>query len=254
MADDALRVSPAGASAEARLGEQAVDPREAQFLATEHWSLLATRSLSWNEAFSRSAMFLSTLSAGTVALALVGPATSFGQPFVIFALLILSVTLFLGVATFVRLTQVNNEDLYWVAGMNRLRAAYVRLVPGIEMDFFSGWTVDATGISRTFAAIDVISRPSPLHMLVTTPAVVGVISSGIAGMIVGLVAIQLGGDMALAIAMGLLSFVAGVALLIAYAIRESRRYIDRITAIAAAGTGRRRVDEEPGVSPVHGAG
>src|SRR5262245_40195469 len=44
--------------------------RRAQLLSTEHWSLLATRSMSWNEAFSRTGMFLSTLSAATVALAL----------------------------------------------------------------------------------------------------------------------------------------------------------------------------------------
>ena len=39
--------------------------RRAQFLATEHWSLLATRSLSWNESFSRSSMFLTSLSTAT---------------------------------------------------------------------------------------------------------------------------------------------------------------------------------------------
>ncbi|HTJ61558.1 MAG TPA: hypothetical protein VL333_10255, partial [Candidatus Saccharimonadales bacterium] len=46
-----------------------------QMLTTEHWSLLATRSMSWNEAFSRAAMFLSVLSGATVALALVAQAT-----------------------------------------------------------------------------------------------------------------------------------------------------------------------------------
>src|SRR5215217_5616027 len=82
--------------------------RRAQLLATEHWSLLATRSMSWNEAFSRTSMFLSVLSAATVALALAGPAMSFGTGFELFALIVLSVTLFLGVATYVRLIQVNN--------------------------------------------------------------------------------------------------------------------------------------------------
>ena len=98
--------------------------RRAQLLSTEHWSLLATRSMSWNEAFSRTGMFLSTLSAGTVALALAGPAMQFGSAFPLFALVVLSVTLFLGLATYVRLLQVNNEDLYWVAGMNIIRNAY----------------------------------------------------------------------------------------------------------------------------------
>jgi hypothetical protein len=207
------------------------DPREAQFLATEHWSLLATRSLSWNEAFSRSGMFLSTLSAATVALALVGPATSFGQEFIVFALVILSVTLFLGVATFVRLTQVNNEDVYWVAGMNRLRSAYVRLVPGIEHDFVAGWTLDPPGISRTFAAVDVVSKPSPLHMLVTTPAVVGIISAAIAAVIAGLLTIEASTAMSAAVGVGIVVFIATVVLFIVYGIRESRTYLERMSGL-----------------------
>jgi len=59
--------------------------RRVQLLSTEHWSLLATRSMSWNEAFSRTNTFLSTLSAGTVALALAGPAMLFGSAFALFA-------------------------------------------------------------------------------------------------------------------------------------------------------------------------
>lgn len=225
---------PAGPEPRAAMppGEDAHDPRLAQFLATEHWSLLATRSLSWNEAFSRSGMFLSTLSAATVALALVGPATDFGREFAIFAVVILSITLFLGVATFVRLTQVNNEDLYWVAGMNRLRSAYARLVPGIEADFFAGWTVDPPGIARTFAATDV-SKPTPLHMLVTTPAVVGIISAAIAGVIAGLVAIQVSGGMGVAIGLGIAVFVVGVIAFLAFTIREGTHFIDRLTAMVA---------------------
>lgn len=230
MAHEALPVPPdhqTGVTSE----DRRIDPREAQFLATEHWSLLATRSMSWNEAFSRTAMFLSTLSAATVALALVGPATSFDQEFVIFALVILSITLFLGVATFIRLTQINNEDLFWVAGMNKLRGSYVRLVPGIEADFLAGWTLDPQGLSRTFGAVDV-SRPSPLHLLVTTPAVVGIISAAITGVIVGLVAIQIWSSMGPAIGAGAVAFVAAIVIFVAVGIRDSNRFIGRIGAIA----------------------
>ena len=70
-----------------------------QLLATEHWSLLATRSLSWNESFARAGMFLTLLSGAIVALALVAQATSFGDAFVLFAVMILPVVLFIGVAT-----------------------------------------------------------------------------------------------------------------------------------------------------------
>ena len=45
-----------------------------QILSTEHWSLLATRSLAWNETFTRATMFMSALSFAVVSLALVGQA------------------------------------------------------------------------------------------------------------------------------------------------------------------------------------
>lgn len=208
---------------------QPIDPaRRAQLLSTEHWSLLATRSMSWNEAFSRTGMFLSTLSAATVALALAGPAMSFGGAFPLFALVVLAVTLFLGLATYVRLVQVNNEDLYWVAGMNLIRNAYTGLSPGIEDHFVSGHSLDAEGMARTFGAVDVTTNPSPLHALVTTPAVVAVISSAIAGTIAGLVTVQVGMDAPLAIAVGIGVFLAVAVALLGYGLREYKRYVERV--------------------------
>ena len=202
--------------------------RRAQLLSTEHWSLLATRSMSWNEAFSRTGMFLSTLSAATVALALAGPAMSFGSSFPLFALVVLSVTLFLGLATYIRLLQVNNEDLYWVAGMNTIRAAYTKLSPGIEDDFVTGHSLDTEGMARTFGAVDVTSSVSPWHMLVTTPAVVAVISSAIAGVMAGLLASQLRMSLEVAVAVGIGAFLVAVVGLIAYGRREANRYIHRV--------------------------
>ena len=205
------------------------DPaREAQLLATEHWSLLATRSMSWNEAFSRTGMFLSTLSAATVALALAGPAMSFGSAFPLFALVVLSVTLFLGLATYVRLTQVNNEDLYWATGMNIIRNAYTKLSPGIEQHFVTGYTLDTEGMARTYGAVDVTSGVSPWHMLVTTPAVVAVISSAIAGVMGGLIAGQLSMVLELAVFVGIAVFVLFVVVLMAWGRREANAYIARV--------------------------
>jgi hypothetical protein len=215
---------------DAAVAETTETNRRAQLLSTEHWSLLATRSMSWNEAFSRTGMFLSTLSASTVALALAGPAMSFGSAFPLFALVVLSVTLFLGLATYVRLLQVNNEDLYWVAGMNKIREAYTRLSPGIEEDFVTGHSLDTDGMARTFGALDVTSSVSPWHMLVTTPAVVAVISSAIAGVMGGLVAGQLSMALEAAVVVGIGVFLVAVVALIAYGRREADRYIARVMA------------------------
>ena len=201
--------------------------RRAQFLATEHWSLLATRSMSWNESFARCSMFLTSLSTATVALALVGSATDFGPEFVVFALVVLSITLFLGVATFIRLSQVNNEDLYWVAGMNRLRGVYARLEPGIEEEFVTGTTLDTAGFAQTYGAMDVTGF-SALHVFVTTPGVIGIVCSAIAGVIAGLVALQMTPAMTSAIWVGLAVGVVSAVLFIAYAKRDAAAYLARM--------------------------
>jgi hypothetical protein len=201
--------------------------RRAQFLATEHWSLLATRSMSWNESFSRTSMFLTSLSTATVALALVGSATTFGPEFVTFALVVLSITLFLGVATFIRLSQVNNEDLYWVAGMNRLRGQYAKLEPGIEDEFVAGTTLDAKGFALTYGAMDVTGFSS-IHFFVTTPGVIGIVCSVLAGVIAGLVALQAAPSMNAAIWVGLVVSLIATALFIVYARRDASGYLARM--------------------------
>src|SRR3954447_11980346 len=91
-----------------------------QILATEHWSLLATRSITYSAIFSRTNIFLTVVSAAVVALALVAQATDFGDRFYVFALLVLPVTLFIGVATFIRIVDARLEDFWLVYGMNRL--------------------------------------------------------------------------------------------------------------------------------------
>lgn len=100
-----------------------------QVLATEHWGLLATRSLAWNESFTRAGMFLSALSGAIVALALVAQATSFSGDFTLFALIILPVVLFIGVTTFIRIGRSNGYDALCVVGMNRIRHAYLEISP-----------------------------------------------------------------------------------------------------------------------------
>ena len=101
----------------------------AQILATEHWSLLATRSMTWSEIFSRTGIFLTVLSAIVVALSLVAHGTGFGQTFRVFALLVLPIGLLIGLGTYVRLVEADIEDVWLVTGMNRIRQAYMQLVP-----------------------------------------------------------------------------------------------------------------------------
>jgi hypothetical protein len=198
-----------------------------QILTTEHWSLLATRSMSWNEAFSRTGMFLSLLSGAVVALALVAQATAFGEGFTLFALLLLPVVLFVGIATYVRLVEINEEDARWVAGMNVLRHAYLEQVPELERYFITGTTDDKAGVMQTFGA-----TPGPgtfAHQFVTTPGMLAVVDAVLAGVLAGVVAMVLdtGANLRmgtpLMLVVGVAVFLISIALLFAYQYRAAVR-------------------------------
>jgi hypothetical protein len=215
----AMEHQPSGPPQAATAGDHpdaAARALRVQMLATEHWSLLATRSLSWNESFARASMFLTLLSGATVALALVAQATAFGEGFAVFALLILPVVLFIGLATYVRLLEINNEDYVWVRGMNRLRGAYLEMDPELARYFITGTTEDAEGIFRTFGSLP--GEPDSLdtglfHGFVTTPTTIAFVDAMLAAVLAAIVAVEVTKTMLPTAAIGILAFfVAGAAL------------------------------------------
>ena len=161
-----------------------------QVLATEHWGLLATRSLTWNESFTRAGMFLSTLSGAIVALALVAQATEFGGEFTLFALVILPVVLFIGLTTYLRMGSSNYYDALCVVGMNRIRHAYLQLTPEVEPYLVMGTYDDEKNVNLSMGTPP--GTNLVLDILVSTPFVVCTINSVIAGVIGALIARQLG--------------------------------------------------------------
>jgi hypothetical protein len=108
-----------------------------QILATEHWSLLATRSVTYTESLGRVNVFLAILSGAVIALALVAQADHFGPTFISIAIMTLVVVLFAGIATIARLMHLNRDDFRWVLGMNRLRHGYLQLHPELEPNFMT---------------------------------------------------------------------------------------------------------------------
>jgi hypothetical protein len=154
-----------------------------QILATEHWSLLATRGMAWNEMFSRTGMFLTTLSASMVAIALVADATDSQSTFRGFALLIIPVVLLLGVGTYIRLLESRIEDMWAVVGMNRLRRGYFEIAPDLERYFVTSSHDDNPGIIKTYHLGDAPVR-SPF--ISATFVIVGVIDAVLIGLLAGL--------------------------------------------------------------------
>jgi len=123
-----------------------------QILATEHWSVLATRAITYNESLSRVTIFLAILSGAVIALALVAQADQFGPAFISIAIPILAVVLFTGIATISRLTALNRDDYRWVIAMNRLRNAYLELHPELEPHFTTSPYDDLPGALLTPAS------------------------------------------------------------------------------------------------------
>jgi hypothetical protein len=193
------------------------DPRTAQILATEHWSLLAGRSLAYNEAFSRAGMFLTFLSASLIVMGFAIATDRFADAVVPIVALLLAVDLFIGLATLGRLIDAGSEELVAIAGMNRIRHAYTEMIPGIQRYFIASIHDDARGILSSFGTLGVgEGPPSPFsniaHGLTTTVGMVAVINCVITGALVAVIALGLGADSGLALVLGVGGFVALFAL------------------------------------------
>jgi len=165
-----------------------------QILATEHWSLLATRALTYNESLSRVTIFLSILSGAVIALALVAQVSRFGPAFISIAIPLLSVVAFTGISTIGRLMQLNADDFRWVLGMNRLRRAYLDLHPELEPYFITGGYDDLAGALQTIGYPMASSKRvgSVLHTIQVLPGMLSVIVAAVVGAIVALAVLALG--------------------------------------------------------------
>jgi hypothetical protein len=122
----------------------------AQMLATEHWSLLATRSQTWSEVMGRITAQFTFASAVLVVLALGVQQMGYGSDFRWLAAGLGLAVLLTGTLTAIRVGNASQEDYLLVLGMNRLRRAYVDLDPGIADYLVTGSSDDAAGMTRSY--------------------------------------------------------------------------------------------------------
>ena len=199
-----------------------------QILSTEHWSLLASRALAWNESFTRAGMFLTALTGSIVALALVAQADGFGDGFRLFALVVLPVVLLIGIGTNLRMGMSNYHDAVCVTGMNRIRAGYLEIAPDLDRFFVMGTSDDMRGIALTMAIPP--RTPIPVAMLASTPALVSALNSVLVGAILALLGFQLGTGVGVAILLAAIGFAVSLAAWIAYGSREIGKVREARTA------------------------
>jgi hypothetical protein len=161
----------------------------AQLLATEHWSLLSTRTMAQNEVLTRITTFLMLVSASIVSLALVEQVTRFDGRFITFALVLLGMLVVVGTLTQMRVGNQSIEDLGHVIGMNRLRAAYLELDPAIERYLVTSPHDDDNGLWQTYNHL--VGPNARMQPLASTGAFIAFLNAGLTGAFAGLVAVAL---------------------------------------------------------------
>jgi hypothetical protein len=162
----------------------------AQLLATEHWSLLATRSTTQSEVLSRITTFLMLVSSSIVGLALIGQFTHFDGRFIVFALVLLAALVIIGTLTGVRVGNASLEDLAHVIGMNRLRAGYVELDPGLERYLVTSSHDDSPGVWQTYNHL--VGANQLRNVLASSGTFITFVTAGLSAALVAVAAVALG--------------------------------------------------------------
>lgn len=185
------------------------DPRALTILTTEHWSRLTSRSLVYNEAFARAAMFLTFLTGTIVALGFVSQGSGYTREFLLLATVLLGFDLFIGLATLGRIAAASGEEIRALQGMNRLRHAYMEMVPTLEPYFITSPHDDLRSAVSIYGTTP--AQESPLgnlaHGLTTTPGMIGTITAAVGGAFAAAFVLLLGASPMIGIVAGLFAFV-----------------------------------------------
>jgi len=215
----------AGAAATSGLG---ADPRVLTILSTEHWSLLAARSLVYNEAFSRAGMYLSFLSATIVALGLIAAATGFSDSFLKITAVLLGIDLFIGYASLGRIASASAEDIRFLQAMNRIRHAYVELAPGVAPYFMTGHHDDPMTVVSLYGPVESSRGSSIIHGFTTTPGMIGTINTVVGAALAAVVTMLATRDPQLASVVGLVAFAVMFVVLLMVQLRLINRFWARM--------------------------
>jgi len=150
-------------------------------LTTEHFTLQGARSGTITESLGRSTIYLGSLSASLVAIALVLRGDDAVDDFRLFALVILPALVFLGTVTFVRVVETGIEDAIYAQAINRIRHYYLELAGDDARYFVLGGHDDLQGSLANMGL-----SPSPWRPFFSIASVVALINSMVAGAFAGI--------------------------------------------------------------------
>jgi hypothetical protein len=151
------------------------------FATTEHFNLQTARAATVSEANGRATIYLAALSSSLIALAFIGQMSQLGPAFDAFALIVLPVLAFIGVATFERLVQLSLEDIAYAHRIGVLRDFYVTVAPEL-----ASYLLVVRGTSAEASMDGGRSGPTGRQLTLTTAGMVAVVNSVVLASCAGL--------------------------------------------------------------------
>lgn len=194
-------------------------PARAQMLATEHSGLLAARGAAQSEMLTRITIFLTMVSAGLVSLALVAQATKFTGYFGAFAIAVFALVVVVGLLTQIRVQLVAIEDLMYVLALNRIRAAYVAIDPGVAPYLLASPYDDQAGSQRTYDFLG--RRPDVTHIGGSSMVLIITANGALLGLLAATIASALGAQ---AWQLFVVAIVVALTFVVTSVVRGERRY------------------------------
>ena len=177
------------------------DPRSVQILTAEHASLASTRSLVYNEAFTRVGAFLTFMSMSFVALALISPVTPTGSPFLGVTAVVLAFNFIVGLMTLGRILGTTADDLRAVHAMARIRHGYLQVRPELRPYITTPTHDDVGSVMRDYRAPG-SGIGGVLYSLTTSTGMVAVINALLGGALAGVLTLLVGAGAVAAAAIG----------------------------------------------------
>jgi len=119
---------------------------------------------------------------------------------------LLPVVLFLGIATHIRVVEINQAEIELMLAMNRLRNAYLRIAPALEPYFSTSPHDDQQGLTASYLSFHGRGLRPWGHFLSNTATVVATVDAALAAAIAVLAVRKAGAATTLAVAVGAVVF------------------------------------------------
>jgi hypothetical protein len=171
-----------------------------------------------NEVLMRASIFAALVSATVIGISFLAQATGFSDASALLALVLLPVTLFVGLMTFLRAVEINREDAIAVAKLRGIHHAYALIDPPAR-ELIDG-LVGAWGDTEDALGHGGHQRPKNLlRSLTTTSSVIAALNSVLTGALVSVIAARFGVGMEVDVALGAVAALAAAVGQVAYAAR-----------------------------------